>query len=308
MADNKVHRYLKFRSSGEDVKALQYAINKVAEDKKLNINLKVDGIVGQETEKAAHLVDYLLGRNEKLKRGRIWTITQNAIRNPASRGAWTKARSAIRLRRYRSQSPTNRPRTGNARYFADISGYQTNVNLGTYKQAGHQRIAIKASEGNDFKSDSFIPRWRQARTLGLERWAYHFARPSQNDPRVEARYFVGYVKAQGLYAGDSLVLDWEDPDFHSTGNRWVADFADEVKKLTGRQLEVLYSYGSYLSSHTSVIPAKFYWHAAYTSNPESNVPGFARAKLTAVQYTDGKSGNRPRSAAGIGACDMNYIK
>jgi hypothetical protein len=113
---------------------------------------------------------------------------------------------------------------------------------------------------------------------------------------------------------DRLVLDWEDPKYEGkAGDLWVKAFIAELAKH-GHTLRILYSYGPYLESTLASWhvdgngkPLK-YWHAAYTSTPESNVPAIAKPHLWAVQFTDGQSGNQPHQARGIGPCDLSYIK
>ena len=200
--------------------------------------------------------------------------------------------------------------TGAAALFADLSGHNTDVDLAAYARAGHRTIVLKATEGDHFRSDSFIARWRRAGQLGLQRRAYHFARPSANTPEAEARYFLAFVRKHGLRAADRLVLDWEDPGYHAgraKGQAWIDRFA----KACGPQLDWLYSYGPYLQASALRLGRLRYWHAAYIARPQSTIPNWARSALVAVQFTNGDSGGNPHYLTGCGKlggrrrCDVN---
>jgi hypothetical protein len=210
-----------------------------------------------------------------------------------------------------AQSPPKPVTKPHREFFADIYEGDENVNLGVYAKAGHKLIALKASEGRTYHDHRFVERWNAAGKQGLTRWAYHFARPSNNRGSDEARSFASALRQVQLTANDRLVLDWEDPKYSAPGEAWIAEFIAELQ-TQGFELRVLYSYGSYLSETVSRWPSSKsgpvrYWHAAYTQHPESNIPSFAKPHLRAVQFTDGQSGVEPRKAAGIGPCDINYL-
>jgi GH25 family lysozyme M1 (1,4-beta-N-acetylmuramidase) len=202
----------------------------------------------------------------------------------------------------------------NAKYFADIYA-DDSFNAPQYKLGGYPLIVLKASEGATFKDQAFAARFREAGHVGLTRFVYHFARPSNNGPVAEAKNFTDAIKAAGkLNPGDRLVLDWEDPKFEGkNGDKWIADFVEACYRF-GYTVRVLYSGGPYINSSITKWPADHtrnplkYWHAAYTKNPQANVPAIAKPHLWACQYTDGTTGSlEPKQARGIGNCDMNYL-
>jgi GH25 family lysozyme M1 (1,4-beta-N-acetylmuramidase) len=180
-----------------------------------------------------------------------------------------------------------------------------------YKAAGHTMICLKATEGHDFTDGSVDARAREARLQGLDVFLYHFARPSANQPEVEAAHFANVVKQVGVGVHDRLVLDWEDPkwDSHPGAAHWIMRFAQELGKH-GLTLRIVYSGGPYLeggsvtampTDHTGK-PLRF-WLAAYTANPEAFCPKWAVKDLWAVQYTD------KARVPGIGnPCDYSYLK
>jgi lysozyme len=73
----------------------------------------------------------------------------------------------------------------------------------------------KATEDTDLIDPQFDANWAGMWELNpiMPRFAYHFFHAG-SDPIVQARHFVGTVKAHGLPPGDNLVADFEstDPD------------------------------------------------------------------------------------------------
>jgi lysozyme len=211
--------------------------------------------------------------------------------------------------------PTPKPKPNpNAKYFADIYEGDAPIDLAKYKAAGHSLIILKASEGATFQDHTFVKRFGEAGKLGLTRFVYHFARPGNgNKPEAEAKNLVDAIKKAGkLKADDRIVLDWEDPKFSKNGDAWVAAFIKEVARL-GHTVRVLYSGGWYLPGTLKKWPVDQnkkplrYWHANYSSSPESNIPEIAKKNLWAVQFTDGQTGPAPHTCDGIGHCDISYL-
>jgi hypothetical protein len=230
-------------------------------------------------------------------------------------GTWKVLNSAPLIKK-RPQifkpKPIAKPINPRSRYFADIFA-DDSYNAAAYSSAGYPAIVLKATEGHDFVDKAFAERW--AASSHLTRWAYHFARPSNNSPELEAANFAKVVHAanpHGLEPTDRLVLDWEDPKFEGRdGTDWVAKFVRALNSY-GLELRVLYSYGDYLRGTINKWPESTsgplrYWHAAYNKAPTANIPPLAAGHLVAVQYTDGVNGNSPHEMIGIGKCDISYI-
>lgn len=240
--------------------------------------------------------------------GVVGPRTWAALRSPAVRA---KVRRVLKGQARPPAPPPPKPSARpKSRLFADISGHQESVDLGEYAAARHTHIAIKLTEGTDFVSDTGVGRWAKARSLGLKRIGYHFARPSTGKgAQAEARHFAAIAKRAGLASTDVLVLDWEDPGFEGEpGDAWVSLFFAELSRVlpqvpAGRQW--LYSYGPYAAGTLTSTHGRRYWHAAYISDPASTVPAWARERLVAVQFTNGTDGELPHSLPGIGRCDIN---
>ena len=198
----------------------------------------------------------------------------------------------------------------NARFFADIYSNDPHYDAKAYAVAGHRMIALKATEGKTYYDAPFADRFKAS--SHLTRWVYHFARPHSNSPEDEASNFAKALTKVTLSPDDRLVLDWEDEKFSADGTLWVQRFVNAMQQQYGHEIRVLYSGGPYIEQTIKQWPKSKsgplrYWHAAYNSHPEANVPAIAKPHLRAVQYTDGKLGLPPYTASGIGPCDMSYL-
>jgi lysozyme len=199
-----------------------------------------------------------------------------------------------------------------SRLFADISNNNPQWDAKAYATK-YDLIVMKASEGKTFQDPVYVKRAREARKAGLTVYSYHFARPSNNNGRDEAWNFCQMVKKVGaLRKQDRYVLDWEDTRYKGKGDKWIAQFVRECSKQ-GVPITILYSGGWYLPGTISYWPkqadgktALRYWHSSYSSKI-TNVPANAKKHLWAWQFTDGNHGPEPKSAPGIGRCDMNRL-
>lgn len=205
-----------------------------------------------------------------------------------------------------------KPKPKRSKLFADISNNNPSFDAKKYA-AKYDLIVMKASEGKTFQDPVYIKRARAARKAGLTVYSYHFARPSNNSGRAEAWNFCHQVKKVGpLRKSDRYVLDWEDTNYKGKGDKWIRQFVRECDRQ-GVPVTIIYSGGWYLPGTISYWPSQAdgktplrYWHSAYASKI-SNVPANAKKHLWAWQFTDGVHGPQPRSAPGIGRCDMNRL-
>ncbi|MEP0914745.1 peptidoglycan-binding protein [Leptolyngbya sp. GB1-A1] len=181
----------------------------------------------------------------------------------------------------------------------DVSDFQDPVNWSTVASQGINFALIKATEGKSFRADTFRDKWRDAKTAGILRGAYHFFRPNRTGEDQADNFLQALDSAGGLGVDDiSPVLDIEVKDGVSSDvirERcliWLA----KVEAETGRKA-IIYTGSSFGKTNLSA-NAKFadysLWVAHYiTGKPE--VPG--RWKTCAIwQYTDkgkvkGISGN-----------------
>lgn len=121
----------------------------------------------------------------------------------------------------------------------DVSNHQGHVNWNAVSNSGQIFAFSKATEGTYFNDPWFARNWRESRNAGLNRGAYHFARPSSgSSPDQEAAFFLASVNhAGGLEPGDMLVLDFEDEKAwdggaYGTLANWALGFCEYVEAAT----------------------------------------------------------------------------
>ena len=181
--------------------------------------------------------------------------------------------------------------------FADVSyPYQAGLDLDTYTRSGRDRLLVKASEGTGYANPLFTIWWQRAKTLGLARGAYHFARPSQSSGTAEADRFVATVEAAGgVGARDWVCLDAEDPNDHANlGGRHAADFANRLVQH-GYPTGVIYTgswYATPVGLTAAILPLgwrRLHLATYNTAVADSAMPlpaGWDRTQVVARQYTN----------------------
>jgi lysozyme len=93
-------------------------------------------------------------------------------------------------------------------------------------------VIIKASEGASAVDTSYAYFRDQARSRGILRGWYHYARPEVNTPIIEADHFVQTVSP--LQPGEILCLDVEDKAFTIIDTvGWCLVWLNHVEQLTG---------------------------------------------------------------------------
>ena len=96
---------------------------------------------------------------------------------------------------------------------------------------------LKATEGADF-ADPYFHEWRaECAKYGLRVMPYHFARPDQNRPEVEAAHFCSVVGKLHPWEWRPM-LDFETAPFERW---WAVAWAHEVRRRLG-VAPMLYSY------------------------------------------------------------------
>jgi hypothetical protein len=301
---------------GDDVAAFRAGVNRQIERmglEALGVRPIVEGPVfdvpalleGRIVARELGAPDAIIGKGDSITRE-----LQRLVRSPwivyADRPEW-RARAKRRLRQRQARrlvAPGSYP------FFPDFSGHNAGVDLAALRRAGVWVVMLKLTEGSDFVSDTGVARWREAGRLGFVRIAYDFVRPSSSSPGREARHLLDVLHAAGGFRQkiDRVSCDFEDervPD-----GRDLTGWVDEWAAAVGPPAKDLYSYGPYAADHLHRMPRGLerYHHAAYNSTPLSNVPGFLRAALGYVQFTNGAAGGSPRSLPGSGGrCDVNRI-
>jgi lysozyme len=149
----------------------------------------------------------------------------------------------------------------------DISDSQPDVDWSKIKTDADFAF-IKATEGQTYRCTSFT----KARVAAAEKAMpgrigyYHFARPENNAPEAEARFFVATVRAAGGRHGRNCVLDYEVLKPGGGDDRWVQAWVAEYKRLTGAR-PIVYGGSILRAGHVSV-PDSPLWLAAYVSDAQ----------------------------------------
>src|SRR5271157_1968564 len=95
-----------------------------------------------------------------------------------------------------------------SRLMADVSSNNPILITKQYAEAGHRRIAIKATEGTAFINPELHGWASSAHTIGLAVSFYHYGHPEGNNSQAEARHFWEAIR--GLWRpGDTVSLDLE---------------------------------------------------------------------------------------------------
>jgi GH25 family lysozyme M1 (1,4-beta-N-acetylmuramidase) len=156
----------------------------------------------------------------------------------------------------------------------DVSSHQNERGTISWSQvrgAGQSFVYLKATEGVSYTNPYYAGNNSGARTAGLLRGAYHFARPdsSAGDAVAEARYFVS-VTGTALAGQLPPALDIEANDGLSPTAlvAWAKAFLAEVERLTGR-VPVIYT-------------GPAFWRSSMGDSRE-----FHRHPLWIAQYTTG---------------------
>jgi GH25 family lysozyme M1 (1,4-beta-N-acetylmuramidase) len=158
----------------------------------------------------------------------------------------------------------------------DVSHWQGSISWSTVKAGGVQFAFMKATESTTYTDTRLAANWAGAKSAGLYRGAYHFARPSTGSAAAQARYFVSKV---GSFTEPGVlppVLDLEASGGLSPSalRSWTQTWLDTVEQLTGR-VPVIYvspSFWEYYLANSTAFTRYPLWIAHYgVSSPR--VPG-----------------------------------
>jgi lysozyme len=111
---------------------------------------------------------------------------------------------------------------------------------------------IKATEGATITDPDFHANWIAARDdAGVAvRLAYHFARPGQSEPEVQAARLTAVARAAGMRSEDHFMLDWEDAGNLSpvAASFWAWTFCTEVNRLNPGHRILVYTFPAFAES------------------------------------------------------------
>jgi GH25 family lysozyme M1 (1,4-beta-N-acetylmuramidase) len=188
--------------------------------------------------------------------------------------------------------------------FPDLSNWQKGSNVAAILSAlDSDRVWLKASEGHNIQSSTFIPWAVFAANSGKKVGAYHFARPSQSQGNVEAAWHAAVLKMSPLTPTTPsrywTTYDMEDPnlDRKSSSDSYkarthAASFAQTMASL-GWTRGVIYGSAPYIA-WAQLVPTDLpegwrYLHIAnYDGVSDTMVPlppVWTRDQVVARQYT-----------------------
>ncbi len=184
-----------------------------------------------------------------------------------------------------------------ANVIVDISHHNAIASMNDVKSAGILAIIHKSTEGTVFVDPEFDARRKAARQAGFLWGSYHFVSPVAPEKQVD--FFLKHTDPKD---DELIAIDYE-PSSAGLPNMTLAQLVETVglvKKKTGRTPVV---YGGHLlrealgAKPNNDLAECPLWYARYADKPVG-VPNTWQAP-TMWQYTDGKSGNDPKTVSGI---------
>lgn len=163
--------------------------------------------------------------------------------------------------------------------FIDLSSNNAPLSAKTYAAAGHQIVALKATEGTTYSWTEGLSAAKAAHAAGLTVIWYHFAQPGSGVAQADVflKHIAGYIKP-----GDELCIDCE---VDGVNGRLVTAWLNRVHKAHPKAELWIYGGAYFLRAH-GIRPshgAKL-WLAAYGSSYPFIPPGWAH--YDAWQFTD----------------------
>jgi lysozyme len=196
-----------------------------------------------------------------------------------------------------------------SRLVVDLSSNNKRPDFKAYKKHGVEGVILKATEGAGYNSswDIYSDWAPAARAAGLRVGAYHYAKPSGGDARLEARNFAETIRrAGGVKRRDFRpALDLEETAIaHTSLDSWVHEFNDAIRDR-GLPNPMFYSYPYFIGMMHAARPlGNGLWLASYGSNNGQRHPyqvPYPWKKVHMHQYTS------RGSIAGQYPLDLNYI-
>lgn len=161
------------------------------------------------------------------------------------------------------------------------SNNQRPWNFNEAKAAGIGGVIIKAAESTNYLFDGFRQAFADAKTAGIVRGCYYFARPGSTTPEDAAAYLLAALPP--LETGDIVALDIE-VDGNGDMSPWALAWCHVVQTAL-KQVPILYSYPDYITNHLinpALAPYPL-WLADLSQTPRASMPPWATVALR--QYT-----------------------
>lgn len=183
----------------------------------------------------------------------------------------------------------------------DVASYQRYPDWNAVKESGISFAFTKLSEDTNYVNPTFEYNWAQMKAVGIQRGAYHFARPEGNDAIEEADALCLRLSMAGFEETDMVALDLE-AGYGDLGP-WTIEFCRRVEDrmgvvpiiYTGRWFSEPHGLGDYPEIANYPL-----WLAAY--QPTMPAPPAPWSVVSFWQYTS--SGQIPGI---VGDVDLNVF-
>jgi GH25 family lysozyme M1 (1,4-beta-N-acetylmuramidase) len=177
----------------------------------------------------------------------------------------------------------------------DVSSWQhpngASINWVLVKAAGHSFAFVKATEDTTYTNPYFAADWKAIQAAGMDRGAYHFARPSSSPQSAvnQANYFISVVGHTQSPGDLPPALDLEVNGGLSTTDlvSWTQTFLSTVQALTGR-VPIIYASPNFWRTsmgNSTAFTGYPLWLAQWAPSPSFPLPG-GWTSWTFWQYTD----------------------
>lgn len=156
----------------------------------------------------------------------------------------------------------------------DVSDFQPGIDWGAVKASGQvQFVYSKASEGDGFVGDTFVPNHDACKAHGIPFGPYHFFRPYV-DPIAQANHFLAAING---YNGQLLpMVDVEVTDGASYEGiiASLAKFNQTVEAKIGKRIIIYTDYGFWNGSMngTDAFSGHFLWIAEFNQDDQPTLP------------------------------------
>lgn len=180
----------------------------------------------------------------------------------------------------------------------DLSHWNQSVDFKLAKEDGILGVIHKATQGIRYIDPTYAERRKTAEEEGLMWGAYHFGVGENGKDQTDH-----FLETVGNDSKVLLALDVEENrDGKNITPKQAEDFVAKVREETGR-LPLIYGSPYFLKDFATPILMKCpLWIARWGVRP---ILPKGWKKWVIWQYTDGKSGKKPREVEGIGPCDRN---
>lgn len=145
----------------------------------------------------------------------------------------------------------------------DVSNFQGAFNWNAYR--GKISFgAVQVTDGPEFFDPDFPGDWAAMKSIGIARFAYHYARPGESSPQQQAAHLIDNVTAAGLDSDDHYILDLETscglPAYEVTA--WAHAFCQIINSTGHRCL--VYTYPAFAEAGNCATLASWHlWVADY---------------------------------------------